>query len=97
MMPQVKEYYEKQKPRRVEVMAVSIDTSKTEWTQFIKEGKLDWINVSELKGFNSKAADDYNIFATPTMFLLDREKKIVAKPISWRELDQALREEKLIQ
>ena len=97
MMPQVKEYYDKQKPKRVEVMAVSIDTSKTEWTQFIKEGKLDWINVSELKGFNSKSADDYNIFATPTMFLLDREKKIVAKPISWRELDQALREEKLIQ
>jgi peroxiredoxin len=97
MMPQVKEYYDKQKPKRVEVLAVSIDTSKTEWTQFIKEGKLNWINVSELKGFNSKAADDYNIFATPTMFLLDREKKIIAKPISWRELDQALREEKLIQ
>jgi peroxiredoxin len=97
MMPQVKEYYDKQKPKRVEVMAVSIDTSRTEWTQFIKEEKLDWINVSELKGFNSKAADDYNIFATPTMFLLDSEKKIVAKPISWRELDQALREEKLVQ
>jgi thiol-disulfide isomerase/thioredoxin len=96
MMPKVKEFYDKQKPKRVEVLAVSIDTSRTEWTKFLKEEKLDWINVSELKGFNSKAADDYNIFATPTMFLLDREKKIVAKPISWRELDQALREQKLI-
>jgi peroxiredoxin len=96
MMPQVKEFYDKQKPKRVEVLAVSIDTSKTEWTQFLKEGKLDWINVSELKGFNSKTADDYNIFATPTMFLLDREKKIIAKPISWRELEQSLRELKLI-
>jgi peroxiredoxin len=97
MMPQVKEYYDKQKPRRVEVMAVSIDTSRSEWMQFLKEGKLEWINVSELKGFNSKAADDYNIFATPTMFLLDREKKIIAKPISFRELEQSLREQKLIQ
>jgi hypothetical protein len=97
MMPKVKEYYDKQKPKRVEVMAVSIDTNKTEWTKFLNEEKLNWINVSELKGFNSKSADDYNIFATPTMFLLDREKKIIAKPISWRELDQALREQKLIQ
>jgi hypothetical protein len=78
-------------------MAISTDTSKTEWTKYLKEEKLDWINVSELKGFNSKAADDYNIFATPTMFLLDKEKKIVAKPISYRELDQSLREQKLIQ
>ena len=96
MMPKVKQYYDSQKPKRVEIIAVSIDTSKTEWTKFIREEKLDWINVSELKGFNSKAADDYNIFATPTMFLLDKEKKIVAKPISWRELDQSLREQKLI-
>ena len=95
MMPQVKEYYDRQKPKRVEVMAVSIDTSRTEWTKFLNEDKLNWINVSELKGFNSKAADDYNIFATPTMFLLDREKKIIAKPISYRELEQSLREQKL--
>jgi peroxiredoxin len=97
MMPKVKQYYDNQKPKRVEIIAVSIDTSKSEWTKFIREEKLNLINVSELKGFNSKSADDYNIFATPTMFLLDREKKIVAKPISWRELEQALRERKLIQ
>jgi peroxiredoxin len=97
MMPKVKQYYDSQKPKRVEVLAVSIDTSKTEWTKFLKEEKLDWVNVSELKGFNSKAADEYNIFATPTMFLLDKEKKIVAKPISYRELEQSLREQKLIQ
>ena len=96
MMPKVKEYYDKQKPKRVEIMAVSIDTSKTEWTNFLKEEKLNWINVSELKGFNSKAADDYNIFATPTMFLLDSTKKIIAKPISYRELEQVLRENKLL-
>jgi alkyl hydroperoxide reductase subunit AhpC len=97
MMPRVKEFYDKQKPRRVEVMAVSIDTSKTAWTQFLKEEKLNWINVSELKGFNSKSTDDYNIFATPTMFLLDKEKKIVAKPVSYKELEQDLKAQKLME
>ena len=97
MMPRLKELYDKQKPKRFEVFSVSIDTSRTEWTGFLKEQKLSWINVSDLKGFNGKPADDFNIYATPTMFLLDRQKKILSKPISLRELEQALRENKLIQ
>jgi peroxiredoxin len=96
MTPRLKELYDNQKPKRFEVMSVSIDTSRTEWTAFLKEQKLTWINVSDLKGFNGKSADDYNIYATPTMFLLDREKKILAKPISLMELEQSLRDFKLI-
>ena len=96
MMPKLKEYYDNQKPKRFEVLTVSIDTSRAAWTGFLKEQKLTWLNVSDLKGFNGKPADDYNIYATPTMFLLDRQKKIVAKPNTARELDQALRDFKLI-
>ena len=96
MLPKVRDIYDKQKPKRMEVLAVSIDTSRREWTTFIKDEKLDFLDASDLKGFESKSADDYNIYATPTMFLLDREKKILAKPISYRELEQVLRENKLL-
>ncbi|HNY01865.1 MAG TPA: redoxin domain-containing protein [Bacteroidales bacterium] len=96
MMPRLKEIYEKQQPKRFEVMAVSIDTSRTEWTRFIREQKTGWIDVSDLKGFGGKSADDYNIYATPTMFLLDRAKTILAKPISLMELEQVLRDHNLM-
>ena len=96
MMPKLKEFYDKQKPVRMEVMAVALDTSRSEWSSFIKQEKLNWLNTSELKGFASKSVDTYNIFATPTMFLLDREKKIISKPISYRELEEALKEIKLM-
>jgi len=96
MMPRVKQFYDKQKPKLMEILAVSLDTNKTAWTTFIRNEKLNWLNACELKGFNSKSADEYNIYATPTMFLLDREKKILSKPISYRELEQALRENKLL-
>lgn len=96
MTPRLKEMYEKQQPKRYEVMFVSIDTSFTDWTAFLKEQKLKWINVSDLKGFNGKSADDYNIYATPTMFLLDRNKTILSKPVSLMELEQALRDSKLL-
>jgi peroxiredoxin len=96
MMPKVKQFYDKQKPKKVEIIAVSLDTDKKEWTDFIRDNKFNWIDVSDLKGFEGKAADDYNIYATPTMFLLDKEKKIIAKPVSYRELEFNLNEFGLI-
>jgi peroxiredoxin len=95
MMPKLKAMYDNQKPRRIEIMAVSLDTDKQSWIDFIKQQKFGWINLCDLKGFNSPAADAYNIYATPTMFLLDKDKTILAKPISYRELEQVLREQGL--
>ncbi|HNW76409.1 MAG TPA: thioredoxin-like domain-containing protein [Bacteroidales bacterium] len=95
MLPRVKAMYDTQKPARLEIVAVSLDTDRNAWLNFIKEGKYNWINVSDLKGFESPAADRFNIYATPTMFLLDKDKNILAKPISYSELEQVLREKKL--
>ena len=96
MLPKVRDLYYGQKPKKYEILAVSVDSSMTAWSGFLKSEKLDWLNGSDLKGFDSKAADDYNIYATPTMFLLDRDKKILAKPISYKELEQALKEFNLL-
>jgi len=90
MMPKLKTWYDKQKPKKLEVLAVSLDTNKNDWVSFVKKEKLNWINVSELKGYLGKAEDEFNVYATPTMYLLDHEKKIIAKPITWRELEQVL-------
>jgi hypothetical protein len=38
------------------------------------------------KKWDGKVATDYNIYATPTMFLIDKKMKIIAKPISFNEL-----------
>jgi thiol-disulfide isomerase/thioredoxin len=96
LLPKLKTLYDNQKPKRFEILAVSVDTSRIAWTGYIRNEKLDWLNVSDLKGFSGKPADDYNIYATPTIFLLDGEKTIVSKPITYRETEQALRDQKLI-
>jgi peroxiredoxin len=96
MLPRVKSLYDNQKPRRIEILAVSLDTDRQSWLDFIKTGKFGWINVCDMKGFSSPACDEYNIYATPTMFLLDKNKTILAKPISYRELEQVLRENGLL-
>ena len=81
------------------IVAVSLDTERAAWLKYIKDKKLDqspklpensglgsWINTSELKGWKGEIHKQYNVFATPTMFLLDNSKKIIAKPDTPQEL-----------
>ena len=86
IVPQVFDLYKNQKEKKFEVLAVSIDTSRADWLNFVKTNKLDWINLLDLRGWEGKVTEDYYVYATPTMFLIDKEKKIIAKPSSIEEL-----------
>jgi peroxiredoxin len=86
LLPQVYELYKNQKEKKFEVIAVSIDTSRTDWLNFVQTNNLSWINVSDLKGWNGEATKDYFIYATPTMFLVDRDKKLLKMVTSLEEL-----------
>lgn len=88
MLPEIYKIYKAIK--NFEVFAVSLDEKKDEWINFIKNNSFDWINVSDLKGWESKAASDYYIYATPTMFLVDNEKIIIAKPLTISGLKKSL-------
>jgi thiol-disulfide isomerase/thioredoxin len=88
LIPKIYELYKNQQEKSTEVVAVSIDTSKTDLINFISSLELDWINIADLKGWNGEAAKDYFIYATPTMFLIDQDRKLIAKPTSINELEQ---------
>ena len=68
------------------VYAISLDSSRTEWLNFIRVNKLAWINVNDTKGWSGTAATDYSVYATPTMILVDKDKKVIAKPLTLDEL-----------
>ena len=84
MLPQLKKWYDT-KSINLQVYAVSIDSSRFEWEENLMLNNYPWINTCTFAGWNDKAARDYNLYATPTMFLLDRERKIIAKPMTYRE------------
>jgi len=91
VLPEIKKLYENDDVADFEVVAISVDTSANDWKAEIKKGGFNWINCSDLNGWNSKAADDYNIYATPSMVLLDKEKNIIEKPITKNELKKAIK------
>jgi peroxiredoxin len=76
--------------RGVEVYAVCADPNlKKEWKKYIKEHKLDWINVMDMQnvtGFHTT----YDIYSTPVVYLLDENKVILAKRLSIEQLKEFL-------
>lgn len=86
MLPEIKTIYDSQTEKKFEVIAFSLDTAKNTYSDFLTKGKYTWLNCSDLKGWNSKVADDYCIYATPTMFLLDKKKYIIGKPLTTKDL-----------
>ncbi len=90
--PNVVKAYHKFKSKGFEVYSVSLDRTKADWLQAIKEDGLVWTHVSDLKYFECQAARDYNINAIPFSILLDKNGVILAKNLRGPALDQKLEE-----
>ena len=90
LMPKLKDLYNSYTSKPIEVMAISLDNDHNDWINFIKTNCANWINVSDLKGWDGKAATDYFIYATPTMFLVDKQLRIIAKPMTFDDVKKIL-------
>jgi len=77
--------YDKWKSKGLEIVFVSLDTDKESYQKYTK--KLPFISSCDYKKWDTKAAQDYAVFATPTFFLLDNNRKIVLRPGSVNQLD----------
>jgi len=53
--------YHRFKDKGFEVYGVSLDRTKEDWVQAIREDGLVWTQVSDIKYFECQAAKDYNI------------------------------------
>ncbi|RLD54429.1 MAG: hypothetical protein DRJ05_14675, partial [Bacteroidetes bacterium] len=96
-LPKILNIYENSTNRKkLEVLSISLDKEMEEWKSAIDSANYTWLDACDLKGWDGPAVVDYNVYATPTMFLLDKDKKIVAKPITLEELITALQKENII-
>lgn len=69
-------------PSALTVMAVYTQTNKQDWLNFINEHGLDgWINVWDPDQV-SHFQVNYNVRSTPMIYLLDKDKTVIAKNLS---------------
>ena len=78
----------------IKPFSVATEFDKAEWKKFINAQKIgDWINVADINHdedgnpvASSDWRDKYDIYSTPVIYLLDKEKKIIAKRISYKQI-----------
>ena len=77
--PSVVKMYNRFKEQGFEIIGVSLDRKKDRWVNAIKKDGLEWHHVSDLKGWQNRAAQMYGVRSIPHTVLLDREGKIIAR------------------
>jgi len=90
LLPEIKKWYIHERQIDLEIYSVSINTSRFDWEEHLLMNNYPWVNVCNFQGWEGKVSADYNIYATPTMFILDRNRKILAKPLTFREFKKEL-------
>jgi len=90
--PKLIRWYDSIKGEGIEVYAIQTNESSTaKWKDYVKAHKLDWINVMDVFHTGGNFRHDYDVLTTPMLYLLDENKKIIAKKIDTEDLDKVLK------
>jgi thiol-disulfide isomerase/thioredoxin len=83
----------------VKTDAAKIVPEKAHWLQYIREHHLeDWVNVYQTPQMKQEDIDAkkpgfrqlYDVYQTPTIYLLDDQKKIIGKKLSYDQVDKLI-------
>jgi thiol-disulfide isomerase/thioredoxin len=94
--PKLVDFYSRKK-FDVEVYAVSADTSMVKMRSYIKEMNMRWITVNGPRTYVGPYQDLYDANTTPTLYVLDNQKKIIGKKIPAEKLEDFLTQYEKIQ
>ncbi|MCZ2458641.1 MAG: TlpA family protein disulfide reductase [Chitinophagales bacterium] len=92
--PNVVKAYQQFKDKNFTILGVSLDKpgDKDKWMQAIKDDKLDWTQVSDLKFWNSEVVPLYKIDGIPFNVLLDPQGKVIAESLRGSALENTLQQ-----
>jgi len=93
-------YHAKWQKEGVKIYGVLTDTKEqSKWKEFMNKYNLEsWINVYQTDQ-QKKIEEDakkpsykqlYDVTQTPTLYLLDKDKRIIAKKLTWQQMDDVL-------
>ncbi|OYQ35071.1 hypothetical protein CHU92_11190 [Flavobacterium cyanobacteriorum] len=84
-VPKIVGFYNKWKEKGLEVILVSLDETAVDFKAFT--GSFPFISTCDFLKWNGAATLNYHISGTPTFYLLDKDLKILVKPISVEHIE----------
>jgi peroxiredoxin len=90
--PNVVKAHDEFKGKNFAILGVSLDKEKDAWEKAIRDDKLDWTHVSDLKFWNSKAVETFKFDGIPYNVLIDPKGNVIAEGLRGEELESKLKE-----
>lgn len=82
--------YNKYKSKGLKVVAIYVHADKTLWKNFLDKYNFNWVNVYDPL-LKNNFVKTYNLEVIPKLFLLDKNKKIIAKNISASQIESYIK------
>jgi hypothetical protein len=76
----------------VVVVAADIKKESEKWKKYIRDQKLDWINLAD-PNMRSNFRYEYNIETTPQIYILDGQKRIIAKKLDVEQIEDFIKKQ----
>ena len=89
-IPHLKEVYKLYHPLGFDMISVSMDTDKEKWLKAVQDERMDWLQISDLKGLKGGVSKLYNFYGIPACFLIDDKGYIVGTEMRGAWLDKKL-------
>lgn len=87
IIPQILNWQKSSGLSDFQIITISLDDVEKDWKDKVFEMRIEgWYNLSCLKKWDCPVVLDYNVYATPTLFVVDENFSILAKPITISEL-----------
>jgi len=96
--PEMVKLYNKFHNKGLEIISISLDgtpnqtSPKEDWEKAVSNDKLTWTQLSDLKGWDSKIRDSYNIKSIPYTILIDENGLIIGEDLSHEVLNNKISE-----
>lgn len=88
--PNVVLAYERFKNKNFTVLGISLDDNKADWLEAVNNDKLNWLQLSDLKKWESSVVNTYQIEGIPFNVLVDPTGKIIATELRGQNLQETL-------
>jgi len=86
--PKVYDYWLTVRDQGVSAMCIAMDLLPDKWRKYITEkGYTEWINLIDPED-QSKFRENYHVISTPLIYILDKDKKILAKRLGADQLPE---------
>ncbi len=90
--PNVLKVYNAYKDKGFTVVGISLDDKAANWKKAIRDDKMPWVQLSDLKGWKNDISVSFGIQSIPGNLLIDPSGKIVARDLRGAMLENKLKE-----